>query len=219
MFDFATARTNMVDNQIRPNGVTDSRIIDALSAVKREDFVPEAQRAIAYMDGDVPLKGVSTPRFLIEPMAFAKMLQLAELKETDRVLDIGAATGYGAAVLSELVGHVVAVEQDASLFEQAGLNLNNRVNVSLIQNALRDGHARGAPYDLILISGAVEMVPEPLFSQLSEGGRLIAALVTQGIGRCCVWVKQGSSHTRRSAFDISVATLPGFENPPIGFAF
>jgi protein-L-isoaspartate(D-aspartate) O-methyltransferase len=219
MFDFTLARTHMVDSQIRPNGVTDSRIIDSMARVMREDFVPEAQRAIAYMDGDVPLNGASTQRYLIEPMAFAKMLQLAELKVTDKVLEIGAATGYGAAVLSVLASHVVAVEQDVYLVEMARANLNDKVNVSLIENTLSDGHAAGAPYDLILISGAVEIVPNNLFSQLSERGRLIAVMLTNGVGKCCVWVKNGNSYTQRFAFDLSIATLPSFGKPSTGFAF
>jgi protein-L-isoaspartate(D-aspartate) O-methyltransferase len=219
MFDFATARINMVDSQLRPNGITDARILDAMQRVNREDFVPESQRAIAYMDGDVPLNGAATPRYLIEPMAFAKMLQLAEIKKTYQVLEIGAATGYGAAVLCELAAHVVAVEQDVALAAMARKNLNDKVNVSLIENALAEGFAKAAPYDLILISGAVEIVPEALFSQLSDGGQLIAALGTSSMGKCCTWVKQGYSHTQRWAFDISVATLPSFGKPDAGFAF
>ncbi len=217
MFDFATARTNMVDCQIRPNGITDSRIIDAMMLVKREDYVPESQRSIAYMDGDIPLSG--TQRCLIEPMAFAKMVQLAELKKTDRIMEVGTATGYGAAILCQLVGNVVAVEENPQLAAVARTNLSNKVNILLTENALVEGYAKGAPYDLILISGAVEIVPEALFSQLSQGGRLIAALTSKGLSQCCLYVKQGDNYTQRFAFDISIATLPGFLKTPVQFAF
>jgi protein-L-isoaspartate(D-aspartate) O-methyltransferase len=219
MFDFATARTNMVDSQIRPNGITDSRIIDAMSAVKREEFVPEGQRSIAYMDGDVPLKDAASPRYMIEPMAFARMVQLAEVKESDRVLAIGSATGYAAAVLSKLAGHVVALESDANLMAQARINLSNTVNVSLTESNMAQGAAAAGPFDVILIEGRIENVPEALFSQLTSTGRLVAAYGSQDVAKCCIWSGMGASRTQRSAFDISIATLPGFGKLTTGFAF
>jgi protein-L-isoaspartate(D-aspartate) O-methyltransferase len=219
MFNFAAARINMVDSQLRPNGITDSRILDAMQAVQREDFVPEAQRSIAYMDGDVPLKGAASPRFLIEPMAFARMLQLAEVRESDCVLDVGAATGYGAAVLSYLAGRVVALDSDTNLLAAARINLSGKVNVSLIENALAEGAKTAAPFDLILIEGRVENVPEALFSQLTSTGRIVAAYGSQDVATCCIWSGSGASRTQRSAFDISIAALPGFGKPARGFAF
>ncbi len=219
MFDFATARTNMVDSQIRPNGITDSRIIDAMSFVKREDFVPEGQRSIAYVDGDVPLNGAATQRHLIEPMAFARMLQLATIGESDRVLVIGSATGYGAAVISRLAGHVVALDSDPILNAMARTNLNNTVNVSLIESSMSEGASNAGPYDVILIEGRVENVPEALFSQLTSTGRIVAAFGSQDVAKCCIWTVSGAARTQRSAFDISIAALPGFGKPSIGFAF
>jgi protein-L-isoaspartate(D-aspartate) O-methyltransferase len=219
MFDFALARTNMVDSQLRPNGITDSRILDAMQSVRREDFVPEGARDVAYMDGDVRLKGAATPRYLIEPMAFARMLQLAEMRESDRVLDVGSATGYGAAVLSQLAGHVVALESDTTLMAVARENLKDKVNVSLIENTLSEGAASAGPYDLILIEGCVENVPEALFSQLTSNGRIIAAYGAQDVAKCCIWSGEGASRTLRSVFDISIATLPSFAKSKAGFAF
>lgn len=216
MFDFAQARTNMVDSQLRPNGITDGRILQAFETIAREDFVPEAVRTIAYMDGDVALGG---GRYLVSPMAYAKMLNAAEIKSSDKVLEVGAATGFGAAVLVELTGHVFAVEADVALMAAARENLTNKVNVSLSENNLVEGFAKAAPYDVILISGQVENVPEALFSQLSEGGRLIAAIGTGRVARCCVWTRSGSNYTQRYLFDLSIATLPGFEKPAMGFAF
>ena len=218
MFDFALARTNMVDNQLRPNGITNSRILDAMQAVIREDFVPPAQRALAYMDGDVALDG-STNRFLIEPMAFAKMVQLATISTEDRVLQIGAGTGYGSAVLAQVAGQVVALESDAQLLSIARANLKNLVNVSLIEGLLSAGAAAAGPFDVIIIEGRVEQVPEPLFLQLKNGGRLVTAMGERDMAKCCVWTADGKNYTQKFAFDISVATLPNFGKPKAGFAF
>jgi protein-L-isoaspartate(D-aspartate) O-methyltransferase len=219
MFDFSLARTNMVDSQLRPNGITDSRILDAMQFVRREDFVVEGARDVAYMDGDVPLKGAATPRYMIEPMAFARMLQLADVRESDRVLDVGCATGYGAAVLSQLAGHVVALESDTNLMAAARENLNNIVNISLVENTLSDGAAKAGPFDLILVEGRIEHMPEALFSQLTSNGRIVAAYGTQDVSKCCIWSGAGVSRTLRFAFDISIATLPSFGKPKAGFAF
>ena len=219
MFDFAQARMNMVDSQIRPNAITDSRIIDAMTLVRREDFVPEAQRSLAYRDGDILLTETEGPRYLIGPMAFARMVQLAEVRESDRVLDVGCATGYGAAVLSNLAGHVVALESDATLVALARTNLQNTVNVSLSDGPLANGDATRGPYDVILIEGRVEAVPEALFSQLTSTGRIIAAYGNHDVSKCCIWSGAGASRTQRSAFDISIASLPSFKKPVVKFAF
>jgi protein-L-isoaspartate(D-aspartate) O-methyltransferase len=219
MIDFAQARTNMVDSQLRPNGITDSRILQAMQDVSRENFVPEAQRTVAYMDEDVALSGAASPRYLIEPMAFAKMLQAAQIKPTDKVLEIGAATGYGAEILSKLAAQIVAVESDSKLLADARVNLADRVNVSLIEGNLAEGHAKSATYDVIVISGQVEMVAKALFSQLSEEGRLVACIGTAGTGSCQVWTRIGENYTQRSVFNLSVATLPGFGKISSGFAF
>ncbi len=219
MFDFAQARTNMVDSQVRPNGITDARIIDAMSVVKREEYVPEAQRSLAYMDGDVLLNGAASPRYLIEPMAFARMVQLADVRGSDRVLDVGCASGYGAMVLSKLAGHVVALESDANLIDIARANLANTINISLVEGSLALGAAKVGPFDVILIEGRIENVPEALFSQLTSTGRIIAAYGDRDVSKCCIWTVAGTARTQRSAFDISIATLPGFEKPAVGFAF
>ena len=216
MFDFAQARTNMIDSQLRPNGITDSRIFEAFESIHRESFVPDAARSLAYMDGDVALGGA---RNLVSPMGFAKMVNAADLKSTDKVLEIGAGTGFGAAVLAQLAGHVVAVESDAQLMAVARENLKDKVNVLLSENSLPEGCSKNAPYDVIIISGQVESVPEALFSQLSEGGRLIAAVGSGSLARGCVWTRSGATHTQRYLFDISIATLPGFEKLRSGFAF
>ena len=220
MLNFAQARANMVDSQLRPNGVTDGRILASMQSVNREQFVGDAQQALAYMDGDVVLKEASDgPRFLIEPMAFGKMLQVAEINPNDRVLDIAAATGYGAAVLSELVSQVVAVEQDAGLLAVARHNLAGLANVSVLEGPLLEGAPKAGLFDLIIIEGRVEYVPSSLFSQLKDGGRLVAAIGTRDNAQCCVYRVSGQTHTERKAFDISIAMLSGFGKPKAEFAF
>jgi protein-L-isoaspartate(D-aspartate) O-methyltransferase len=216
MFDFAQARTNMVDSQLRPNGITDGRILEAMQVVKREDYVPEGQRTIAYMDEDVPLSG---GRFMIEPMAFARMLQVAQVKPQDRVLVVGTATGYGAAVLSLLAASVVAVESDAGLAALARENLANLAKVSVMEGDLAAGCAKNGAFDLIVIEGRVEQVPEALFAQLANGGRIVAALGGQEMAKCCIWTVSGPKRAQRAAFDMTIAPLPGFGKPRPAFAF
>ncbi len=140
MTNFAAARHNMVESQVRPNGITDHRIIDAMAQVKREDFVPPERKAIAYLDDDVQLK---EGRFLIEPMAFARMIHLALIKPTDKVLVVGAGTGYGARVISMLAKSVVALESDPDLLALARGFLAGAGNVEVVEGTLAAGHARG----------------------------------------------------------------------------
>ena len=134
-----------------------------------------------------------------------------EIKSGDKVLEIGAATGFGAAILCQLAGHVVLVESDGALINAARENLKDKVNVSLIENDLAEGFRKGAPYDVILIAGTVETVPEALFSQLSEGGRLIAAVGNGRLASCCVWTRSGSSHTQRYLFDLFIMRIESFK--------
>ncbi len=220
MLDFTQARINMVDSQLRPNGVTDYRILDAMQLVLREDFVGTGQKALAYMDGNVVLADAThTPRFLIEPMAFARMLQVAEVKSSDRVLDIGAATGYGAAVLSQLVTQVVVLESDAGLASLARHNLAGYAHVTLHEGDMAKGAPDAGLFDLIVIEGRVEVVPNALFSQVKDGGTIVAAVGSKDMAKCCIYKISGQTHTCREAYDISVAALPGFEKPKASFAF
>src|ERR1043166_2190271 len=154
MADYAQARRVMVDRQVRTADVTDLRIIAALLEVPREAFVPAARRAVAYLDLDVPVN--ESGRALLKPMVFAKLLQAAGIGDTDRVLDVGCATGYSAAVLGKLAGHVVALEEDAALARGAGETLAQigARNVAVVSGALSAGWAEGAPYDAIVLEGA-----------------------------------------------------------------
>jgi protein-L-isoaspartate(D-aspartate) O-methyltransferase len=222
MTDYAAARLNMIESQVRPNGITDRRIIAAMEQIAREDFVPENRKAIAYVDEDVPLSPADSakgPRSLIEVMAFARMLQQAMVKPTDKVLVVGAATGYGAAVLSMLGSHVVALESDPALAAEARENLAGLSNVKVIEGSLEAGAKGDAPFDVIMIEGRVAMVPQSLLSQLAEGGRLVAVVGEAEMARANVYTVSGSAVAVRGAFDASVAALPGFEKKKPVFVF
>lgn len=219
--DFATQRTNMVESQVRPSDVTDRRIIRAMAEIPRELFVPQALRDVAYMDADVPLSlagsGAGAPRALIAPRTFAKLVQLAEIEPGDVVLDVGAGTGYSAAVLAKLARAVFALESDERLAREArrilaDLGLDN---VSVVNSDLPGGHAQDGPYDAILIEGAVSDVPASLLDQLKDGGRLVsirASASSQAApGKAVVWLRHDGAHGEHAAFDAAAAVLPGFE--------
>lgn len=206
----------MVDCQLRTTDVTNASILDAMGAVPRERFVGEERRAIAYIDEDVrvaPARGGAGPRYLMEPSPLAKLLQLAEIKATDRVLDVGCATGYSAAVLSKLATSVVALESDAELAAAAQTSLAALAcdNVTVVAGPLHQGHAAGAPYDVILIGGSVERVPDALVDQLAEAGRLVVVEGTGNAGMARVYLRSDGLVTGRNAFNAAIKSLPGFE--------
>src|SRR3981189_1682852 len=176
MSGFSTARQKMVDGQVRPSDVTDIRIIDAMLAVPREAFVPENKRALAYLALDLDVsEGGSARRFLIKPVVLAKMLQAAEIIETDNVLVVGCASGYTAAVVAKLGCRVTATEGDGALAAKASDVLANLGfgNVTVKTAAAADGDEANAPYDVIVLAGATEVVPDRLYRQLADGGRLV----------------------------------------------
>jgi len=178
MTDFATERRNMVDGQVRTADVTDLRIISAMLDVPRERFVPPQAAAIAYLDLDLPVG--ESGRRLLKRWCWPSSLQAADIAPTDRVLDVGCATGYGAAVLGRVAGDVIALEQDESLLRVARNGLAPLPNVSVVSGPLDQGWPPAAPYDVILLEGATETVPDALCRQLKHGGRLVCVL---GAGR------------------------------------
>lgn len=219
MIDFAAQRTKMVESQIRTEDVTDRSVIAAMAAVAREKFVPERMAPLAYIDQDLAIAGMGMGgRFLMKPATLARLLQAAGVASTDRALDVGCGLGYAAAVLALLAASVVALEEDATLAAGAREQLGSFANVKVAEGRLEEGHKAGAPYDLILVEGAVEVVPEALLDQLGEGGRLVAVV---GYGRSAsatVFTKADGDVGDRPAFDADVPPLPGFRRPK-GFVF
>ena len=222
MTDFTAARLNMVESQVRPNGITDRRIIAAMEDVPREMFVPERFRAVAYVDEDVPLAPAEEkqgPRALIEAMAFARLLQHAEIKPEDRVLVVGAGTGYGAAVIARIAAHVVALESDPGLVSEARERLVSLRNVVVVEGSLPAGAMAQQPFNVIFLEGRAEEVPQSLLGQLAEGGRLVAVVGETVLARAKVFSKAGQTIAVRDAFDASVAALPGFGKKKPAFVF
>lgn len=217
MPDYAAQRRNMVDSQVRPSDVPDRRIQAAMAEVPRERFVPAARRAMAYAETAVE---VVPGRFLLEPRTLAKLIALAEVDGEDRVLVVGCTTGYSTAVLARLAKKVMGLETDADLVRVAteALPAVGAANTEVVQGSLGDGHKPGAPYDVILIDGAVETVPEAILAQLAEGGRLVTVVQEGTQGRAHLFLKTQGHAGDRPEFDAVAPLLPGFRKP-VGFVF
>ncbi len=209
---FAKARRNMVDSQILPNRVTDENVVDAMSAMPREVFLPTARQALAYADETVLIED---GRHLMQPMVLARLLDIAEIGPKDVAMAVGCATGYGVAVLARLVDTVIAVESDASMRAKAERNLAQLGidNVAVVDGKLPEGYPKDAPYDLIYLDGAVPEVPESIANQLSDGGRLVCVVMQPGkpVGRGVIVTRFGNAISVREVFDAVEPLLPGFE--------
>ncbi len=216
--DFSVARQSMVKSQIRPNQVNDPEVLAAMAELPRETFLPKALQGVAYVDEDLP---IGNGRYLMEPCVLARLLQAAAIRPTDVALVIGCTTGYSAAVLSRLASAVVAVESDAKLV-QAAVNALAELRidtVAVMQGELREGCPKQAPFDVIVLDGAVSEIPDALVEQLADGGRLVAAVrKNQVVGRGVLVERRGDVIARRELFDATIPWLPGFEPAP-GFVF
>ncbi|HTO32011.1 MAG TPA: protein-L-isoaspartate O-methyltransferase [Pararhizobium sp.] len=212
--DFEAARIKMVDNQIRTTDVTSHAVLSAFLSVPREEFVPDRMKALAYIDTDVELSDEPAieRRYLMEPSPMAKLLQLAAIAKSDRVLEIGSGTGYGAAILAQLADTVVALESDGALAAQASETLARLgySSVVVVNGDLEQGHTAAAPYDVIFVHGAVETVPSALCEQLAEGGRLVAVVGAGNASRARLFLKESGKTSERLAFNTAVKPLPGF---------
>jgi protein-L-isoaspartate(D-aspartate) O-methyltransferase len=219
MVDYGLARSNMVAGQLRTNDVTDHRILAAMLEVPRERFVPEAMRPFAYLDEDLLVKRADAEwpaRYLIEPMSFARLLQVAEIGSGDTVLDVGCGTGYSAAAIARLASEVIAVESDPVLTRIAAETLEELGvgNAQVIQAPLEQGNPRRPGYDVILLEGSVELVPDALLDQLGEDGRLVAVIGRGRSAKAVLHRRSGGGISRRPSFDCAIAPLPGFSKPP-----
>lgn len=217
----AIARTMMVDSQLRPNRVTDPRVLDAMRRLPRERFLPPALAARAYSDEDVPLGG---GRYLLEPLVLARMLQAAAIRPEERVLVVAAGTGYGAAVLAACGAAVVALEESPALLAIARPALAAcGLSVTIAEGRLANGWSAAAPYDMILIEGAVEEIPPALVKQLraagtTTSGRLLAVRHRAGVGQAMLGDRVGDILSLQPLFDCGIPLLPELRAAP-GFVF
>jgi protein-L-isoaspartate(D-aspartate) O-methyltransferase len=214
MFGYEAARANMVERQLQPNRVTDERLVNAFLGIRREEFVPERLRAIAYSDDDLPL---GNGRFLMAPMVAARLLQAAEVARNDNALVVGAGVGYEAAVLALLCRSVVALEGDAELARQgrAALVEHRIATVSFVEDAQAQGSRLRTAYDVILFGGAVAEIPPEIPAQLAEAGRMVAVVKPDnGPGRATLTTRTGGVLGTRVMFDAATPVLPGFTRKP-----
>lgn len=216
MDDYSAARRNMVESQIRPNEVTDSRLLRAMLEVPREQFVPVALRPLAYMENEVVVGqggALHNERRLLAPMPQARLIQLAEIAPGDLVLDIGCATGYSTAVLARMAESVVGLECDPALAESASQTLTQLEidNAAVVTGPLREGYAAEGPFDAVVINGSVPEVPDELLKQLKDGGRLVAMISDNDFGQATLFRKAGGRISHRGEFDAGAPPIPGFE--------
>ena len=212
--DFAVARRMMVDGQVLTRDVFDPDLLAAMLAVPRERFVPPAQGALAYLDRNLPLTADGS-RCLLQPMVLARLLQAADIIATDHVLDVGCGTGYSSALLARLAGSVVALEEDKDLAAFARRVLRELApQVEVVEGLLKTGWPAAGPYDVIVLNGAAEIIPEPLFAQLKDGGRLVGIEGEGPATKARIYCSIRGEISGRSITEAAAPLLPGFARPP-----
>lgn len=207
---FEAMRHLMVSNQLRTNAVSDARVVAAMSRVPREAFLPAGIAGLAYRDTALPLGNGRSANL---PIATGRLLTEADVRSTDKVLLIGAAGGYTAAVLAHLAARVVAVESDPALLAIARGALAGQASVTVVEAPLTEGHAEAAPYDLLVIDGAVEQVPAALVAQLAIGARAVSGIVERGVTRLAAGRRSEGGFGLIAFADLDCAILPGFAAP------
>ncbi|UWQ78029.1 protein-L-isoaspartate O-methyltransferase [Leisingera sp. S132] len=209
MPEFTERRRMMVDTQIRPSDVTKYPIIEAMLAVPREKFVPDAQREGAYADQNVPLGG---GRVLLEPRTLAKMLDAVDLQNDELVLDVACGLGYSTAVAAQIAQMVIGVEEDEDMAADAQelLSETGADNAIVHTGPLAEGAAEHGAYDVILVQGGAEELPAALLDQLKDGGRVAALMMTGSLGEVKIGYKAGGRISWRFEFNASAPVLPGF---------
>lgn len=210
MTDFAARRTMMVDTQVRPNDVTKFPVIEAMLTIPREEFVPASRRAVAYSGENLE---IGNGRVLLEPRTLAKLVDALDIQPGDLLLDLGCGYGYSSAVVARMAEAVVAIEEDEAMVAEAETRLSDAgiFNVAVLHGKLVEDQPRQAPYDVIMIGGGVEEVPQTLLDQLKEGGRIGAVFIENNLGVVRVGRRLNGHVSWRYAFNAYAPLLAGFE--------
>jgi protein-L-isoaspartate(D-aspartate) O-methyltransferase len=214
--EFLERRRFMVDGQLRTGGVNDHAVLTAFLETPREVFVAPSQAAFAYVDGELPSRG-SAARRLLSPLTLARLLQAAAVAPGNRALDVAGGSGYSAALLDRLGARVVSLESDAAAAESRTL-LAGVAGIEVVAGDLAAGLPGKGPYDVILVNGAFEVVPEALIAQLADGGRLVGVETCQGTQEAILIEKASTSFSRRTLFEAHAPTIEAFRRAP-SFAF
>ena len=217
--DFAAARENMVNSQVRPTDVTDYALLEAMFSTPRERFVPSTKRFAAYIDEDVDVSAAAKgdgPRYLLEASPLAKLVQLAAINRGDTVLDVACNTGYSTALIAQLCESVIGIEEDEGLanFATEALVDLGVDNAAVIEGSLTEGYPKEGPYDAIVIQGAVDEVPQTLLDQLRDGGRLVAVVGHGQAGRARLFVREDGLVSSRPVFNAALPALASFARKP-----
>ncbi len=221
MLDFAQVRRTMVDSQLRTFDVNDLALLAAMESIPRERFVPPGRESLAYIDQDVPVaESAGERRFMLAPMVLGRLIQALDIGPGSKILDVACGFGYSAAVMARLGAAVIALEADETMVEAARARLAGLgvEGVAVVSGPLDEGYPKGAPYDAILINGAIEQKPRRLLEQLADGGRLACIEGRGRAARATLHVRSGDAFGARALFDAAAPVLAAFREEP-GFVF